>query len=134
MDLLSYIRKVSMLESLKEEEQRRIAENMAIQHYSSETRVFSQGDIGDTLYIIASGEVKIFRSLANGGTEDVALLKEGDFFGEMSLISEERRSANAITYQDSTLLTLSKKDFDRLFQHNPDVVQRISDEYLNRLW
>ncbi|MDQ7781249.1 MAG: serine/threonine-protein kinase [Desulfomonilaceae bacterium] len=77
------------------------------------TIIFRQGDPGRDLYVIRTGRVKL--SLAVGNVEQtVAVLQEGDFFGETALINEAHRSVSARTHEDSVLVCLDREIFAHL--------------------
>ena len=82
-----------------------------------------QGDPGDNLYIIMSGQVKVFRINGNGMETVLAHRGPGDSIGEMALLTDEPRSASVQTTEDSLLLVITKYDFDQLLVDNPSLAQ-----------
>ena len=58
--------------------------------------IFYQGDLGQALYLVASGKVRLFRTHLGGQERTLALLGPGELFGEMSLLGEGERSASAV--------------------------------------
>ncbi|MBI5418129.1 Crp/Fnr family transcriptional regulator, partial [Candidatus Poribacteria bacterium] len=101
--------------------------------YNTNQVVFREGDIGEEMYIIQEGEIKITKNIK--GTEKVlAYLRPGDFFGEMAVIDKEPRSANALASQDSTKLIIIHKDiFESQIQKNPKIAMRILKKMSMRL-
>jgi CRP/FNR family cyclic AMP-dependent transcriptional regulator len=87
--------------------------------------IFKEGDQGDKLYIIMSGQVRISRKMHSGEEEALSVLKEGDFFGEMSLIDDIERSADAIANAECTLLSIKRDDFESLLFINKDIAHSI---------
>jgi F420-non-reducing hydrogenase small subunit len=83
--------------------------------------VFSQGDMGDTMYIIQSGAVEISQS-RNGSKAVLALLERGGFFGEMALIDNHPRSASATAISRCRLLPLTRASLTERIRHDPGVV------------
>ena len=81
--------------------------------------IFNQGDYGDALYVIKSGSVRISQVSEDGHELILIVLRTGDFFGEMSLLDGETRSAAAIAAEDATLLTLRRTDFMHFLGENP---------------
>lgn len=82
------------------------------------TRIFQYGDPGDKLFIILDGKVRISREVAGMGEEALAVLGPGDVFGEMSILDESPRSADARVHERCRLLVITKDAFDDLlFQH-----------------
>jgi CRP/FNR family transcriptional regulator, cyclic AMP receptor protein len=82
------------------------------------TKIFQHGDAGDKLYIILEGKVRISRDIPGMGEEALAVLGPGAVFGEMALLDEATRSADARVHERCRLLTVSKDAFeDLLFLH-----------------
>jgi len=84
------------------------------------TTIFREGDPGDSLYIISSGRVRIFRKGENQMEIDLAFPGPGEAFGEMALLTGEPRSADVEAVEEAHLLVLSKEDFDRVLRDFPD--------------
>lgn len=74
--------------------------------FEENTEIFKEGDIGDAMYIIHRGNVRITK-----GKVILAILKENDVFGELSLLDAETRSASAFANTDCTILKLSNRPF-----------------------
>ncbi|MFA3783152.1 cyclic nucleotide-binding domain-containing protein [Melioribacteraceae bacterium 4301-Me] len=87
--------------------------------YSANEYIFYQGDPGIGLYIIISGEVLITQTTDDGERFDIALLKSGDFFGEVALLDEETRSASALSLKESQLAVIFKPDLDEFIEAHP---------------
>jgi hypothetical protein len=82
------------------------------------TKIFQHGDPGDKLYIIMDGKVRISRDVPGMGEEALAVLGPGAVFGEMALLDEAPRSADARVHERCRLLALPKDAFeDLLFLH-----------------
>ena len=78
--------------------------------------LFKKGDAGDSLYVIVSGCVRI---LDNG--KEIAVLSAGDAFGEMSIVTGEPRSADAVAVQPTSLLVLTEGQFRKLLTKNVSI-------------
>ncbi|MEI6985329.1 MAG: cyclic nucleotide-gated ion channel [Rhodospirillaceae bacterium] len=89
---------------------------------ASGTVVVRKGEIGDCMYFIVSGEIVV--QLAG----HVLRLRDGDFFGEMALISGGRRNATAVASRPTQLLSLDIMDFRDLASRHPQLTQAIHDE------
>ncbi|MBS0584753.1 MAG: FAD-dependent oxidoreductase [Verrucomicrobia bacterium] len=81
--------------------------------YTKGETIFHKGDVGNFLYIIKSGKVEVLES-SDGKEKQIAVLKEGDFFGEMALLNEKRRLATVRSLEDCEVLALRKSDFQIL--------------------
>src|SRR5580700_3030636 len=110
--------KVPFFDGLTREAFSVIAQVTTEEAHALGTRIFQYGDPGDKLFIILDGKVRISRDLAGMGEEALAVLGAGEVFGEMSLIDEAPRSADARVHERCRLLVISKEDFDdMLFLH-----------------
>lgn len=83
------------------------------------TVIVQKGDRGDCMYLIASGLVDV----SSGDT--TVQLSEGDYFGEMALLLQERRNATVIAVRATDLLVLDASDFYRLVQRNPEIAETV---------
>jgi CRP/FNR family cyclic AMP-dependent transcriptional regulator len=82
--------------------------------------VFQKGTAGEALYIVLSGQVRIY-DVVDGFEIEIARIGPGDFFGEMSLLLETTHTKNVQAVEDSELLVLMKDSFRRLFDAKPDL-------------
>jgi CRP/FNR family transcriptional regulator, cyclic AMP receptor protein len=87
--------------------------------------IFNEGDAGDKFYIIMKGEVEIFKKIGENREEVLAVLKAGDYFGEMSLLDQAPRSASARTRSEVVALTIFKPDFDLLLKASDSITAKI---------
>lgn len=96
----------------------RIASIAAERVVSKGETLFEEGSTGQELYLILEGQVRISRNVAGMGEEALAVLGPGKAFGEMSLIQDSPRSADAIIHESARLMVLSKEAMeDLLFLH-----------------
>jgi CRP/FNR family cyclic AMP-dependent transcriptional regulator len=82
--------------------------------HATGTKLFQFGDPGDKLFIILEGKVRISREVAGMGEEALAVLGAGEVFGEMSLLDESPRSADARVHERCRMLVITKEAFDDL--------------------
>ncbi|NJN36224.1 MAG: cyclic nucleotide-binding domain-containing protein [Nitrospiraceae bacterium] len=86
-----------------------LARFSAAKRYPAGTVLFHEGDSGDEMYIILEGQVMISKFIPGGGEEAVAILGRGEFFGEMSLLDGQPRSADAKAFKGPvTLIAISQ--------------------------
>ena len=95
---------------------------------SAEKNIFKSGETGNAMYIICNGEIKIHE-----GENLLATLKENDFFGELSLLDTETRSASATALTDAFLLKLDQEPFFELMESRPEVARGIIKTLCKRL-
>ena len=82
------------------------------------TAIFKEGDTGDCMYIIYQGQVKIQK-----GGKELAILKEKEVFGELSLLDAETRSASATAHTDCVLYKIDQEPFYELIDSRPEVAK-----------
>ena len=101
--------------------------------YPKDTMIFSEGQPGEELYIIQRGSVKITK-IVNNNEVLLAVLKQGDIFGEMALLEAKPRSASAVAYEDCTMLAVNKENFQRMVANQPQIVTRLTQLLAERIW
>jgi CRP-like cAMP-binding protein len=87
-----------------------LADLFSVREFHSGDDVFLEGDVGDSMYVIAEGSVDILRKNPRGELQAIATLTAPQFFGEMSLIDKEYRSATVRAKSDARLLQLSNEN------------------------
>ncbi len=93
--------------------------------------LFNEGDRGDVMYLIKEGQIKITKG--KGPDERVlAVLKEGDFFGEMAIIDGSPRSATATAIEPASLLVIDKETFKAKIKENP-LIEYVLETLTKRL-
>lgn len=94
--------------------------------------LFEEGQPGDHMYVVTSGQVEIRRKV--GETDRVlAVLTPGDFFGEMAILNARPRSATAVTRVDSRLLVVEGRMFEAMLRARPEIALRIIKTLAMRL-
>ncbi|MFQ6606586.1 MAG: Crp/Fnr family transcriptional regulator [Fidelibacterota bacterium] len=111
----------------------KIAERMVSRSYSKGQMILLEDALGETFFVIASGGVKITRLSDDGREVILAMLGEADFFGEMSLLDGEGRSANVVALEDSEVLTLTRSDFLEILEQYPKIAISLLEELTRRL-
>jgi CRP-like cAMP-binding protein len=101
--------------------------------YPKDAMIMSEGMPGSELYIIQKGSVKITKIVDNSEVL-LAVLKTGDIFGEMALLENKPRSANAIAFEDAYLLAVNKANFVRMVASQPQIVTRLTTLLAERIW
>lgn len=119
--LVSFLRGVELFHHLKDQDLQRIAHLCQVVQYRRAERIFSEAQMGNSLYVVMSGRVKIFGTSSQGRSKTFAYLEPGDFFGEMSLIDDEMRSASASVLEDAVLIMLKNDEFRKLIMARPDI-------------
>jgi len=117
-DTLAALASIHLFRGLTRRGLERLAAIAERESYETNTLVFREGDTGQKLYLILDGKVRISRNLPGLGEEALAVLGPGEAFGEMSLIDDAPRSADAHVHERCELLAISREAFeDLLFVH-----------------
>jgi len=115
------LRQVPIFRMLSKENIDFIVERLKFKTFASDEVICKIGDPGDEMYIVISGKVKICIYNENNTEQMVASLAPGDYFGEMSLLTGEPRSASVIAMEDSETFMLHKNDFDVILEKFPSI-------------
>jgi CRP-like cAMP-binding protein len=95
------------------------------------TMIVREGDPGDSMFIVSTGEVDATREDA-GRQVKLATLSDGDFFGEMAVLSGEPRTATVTTVRNTELLELSRNDLQTICARHPEVEAKLRLAYDER--
>ncbi len=96
-------------------------------------KIFSAGDIGDELYLIRRGTIRILLALKSGKQHHVATFERGHYFGEMAFLDHHQRSADAVAKTECELYVLSRREFNVYIQQHPVVGVRIFARLANAI-
>ena len=124
---------VSIFWDLKSKELGYIAEKMVARHYDNGNYIFLEDSDGEQCFFVLEGSVKVTRLSKDGREVILAMLNEGDFFGEMSLLDGESRSANVIALEKTEVLTLDRRDFLDVVNDYPQIAVMLLKELAGRL-
>ncbi len=127
MEKEEVFRKIEFFKGFTEQEIRDLFPRTKTKVYGKNEKIFTEGDEGDSFFVIYRGKVSI---VING--EKIALLKKGDFFGEMSLFTGKQRTATAIAEEDLELLVLDKAGFSEIIMNNENIIHKISEAISRR--
>jgi CRP/FNR family cyclic AMP-dependent transcriptional regulator len=113
------LRAIPIFSELGEDDFARLTRVATKRKYPKDTVAFFENEQGDSLFMILEGRVKV-TILGDDGREIIlSVLGPGDFFGEMSLLDNEPRSATAIAMEDSELLSILRADFQGVVSGDP---------------
>lgn len=124
-DWVEQLSKVDLFAGLKPKALELIANLATEETHPMGTVLFKHGDVGDRVYLILEGKVRIGRTVPGMGEEALAVLGPGDVFGEMALLDEAPRSADATIHERCRLLTVTKSSFDDLLFVHKDLAYEV---------
>ncbi|HIN02036.1 MAG TPA: Crp/Fnr family transcriptional regulator [Candidatus Marinimicrobia bacterium] len=133
MNKIELLQSVSLFWDLTEKELGYISEKMVLRHYEAGQMILLEASEGEQCFFVTEGSVKITRLSKEGREVILAILNDGDFFGEMSLLDGESRSANVIALDDTKVLTLNRNDFLLVIKEYPQIAIQLLKEMALRL-
>lgn len=128
------LKQLPVLEKLDEEILAELAPFFVTETFPAKREIVCQNDPGDRFYIIVRGKVEVWRTEEHTGeTRCVATLQDGDYFGEITLITGFPRTATVRTSTVCTCISLGRGQFDRLIDRFPEIRRELSETALRRL-
>lgn len=120
------LKKVYLFQDLTAKELEQILGICQEESVAAEQFVVREGESGDKMFLIVDGRVRIQKSIKGIGNEALAVLETGDFFGEMALVEDIERSADAVAHEGpARLLSIQKEKFESLLFLNKDLAHSI---------
>jgi len=128
-ELARHLLEVDFLRPLGPEGIKRLAQLSKTEQFGRDETILRQGEHGDSFYLILSGEASV---RVTGNKNEVARLKQGEFLGEMSLLTGEPRAATVVATVDSRVLCVSRAAFAELFRVNEQLAHAMSEVLAKR--
>jgi len=133
MDRVLLLRRVPLLEDLTPEELQRVAAISSDQDFEDGELICEQGEPGDQMFVIVSGEVRVVVKQAEPPVKEVARRAAGDVVGEMSIISGEPRVASVVAAGEVRTLCLDRLSFESLLRERPEISLAVMRELCKRI-
>lgn len=127
-DEIELLSKIPLFESVAKKDLRNLAKVATDMTYEPGTRLSAQHELGVTFFVVVEGEAEVS---ANGKV--VARLKDGDFFGEMSIIDREPRSADVVAVTSLRCLVFTRWVFRPFLKDHPDVAWAMLEVLVRRI-
>jgi hypothetical protein len=122
------LKSVDLFKSIPAENLSRVAQITDEVSYDANNSIFAEGDYGDSLFIVVDGNVRIHK-----GNQELAMLGKGTCLGEMALLDDEPRSADATVTEDSTLFKIEQEGFYEVMGSQSDIMEGIIKLLTGRL-
>ncbi len=119
------LKNIHIFQDLQDEDFDKLARIAKEERYPAGTILFRQGDPSGAFFIVRRGSVKIVKDMGTPSEKVLAVLRDGDFFGEMGVIEDSVRYATAVVAEDSFIIRIRKADFDNLMSVNPSIAMKI---------
>ncbi|MDH5804596.1 MAG: Crp/Fnr family transcriptional regulator [Gemmatimonadota bacterium] len=133
MTVTNTLRSIPLFSHLRDEDIDRIAAFARDRMYPRNSVILFEEDPGDALYVVMDGQVKVVLIGEDGREVILSTPGPGDFFGEMSLIDDQPRSAHVIAMEDSHLLVLRREDFRKCLMEMPGIAMGLLRAMCKRL-
>ncbi len=121
--LVTFLNDVPMFEGLDIEQLEEIAQAFKARRYKAKQHIFYESDPGLMMYLIEEGQVRIYVNTLDGSETSVVMLSRGQIFGELALIDEDPRSANAVAISKTVCHTLHRSAFHELMERFPQIAR-----------
>ncbi len=128
LDIQFLLRNTYLFKSLNEDELRVLIGHAKTIELKPNQVILKEGDKGDSMYVILSGEVQIMTSTGEGEQICLAHLEAGHFFGEQAILpnqQENKRNATVMAIQSCKLLQISSADFQAMIQRNTGLITEL---------
>jgi CRP/FNR family cyclic AMP-dependent transcriptional regulator len=122
---LEILAQIDLFSGLPAGHLRRVVDIGVEETYKSSAHVFDEGSPGDKFYLIIEGAVRISRMVPGMGEENLAVLRPGNYFGEMSLIDDAPRSATAVCHEKCRLFVVNRRDLEDLLFVDRDLAYEL---------
>jgi small-conductance mechanosensitive channel/CRP-like cAMP-binding protein len=126
------VRRVDLFHTLTEDEVNSLAAALKFAPFVRGEAMTRQGAEAHWLYLITKGEAEVRVAVSSGASEKLATLHEGDFFGEMGLMTGEPRSATVVAITDVECYRLDKESFKAILHSRPEIAEDISSVLARR--
>lgn len=126
---MGFLKKVPLLEQLSEMELSTLADSLAEEKFNDGDTIFKQGDDGDFFYVVKEGVAICSQKDAAGQSKIVATLNEGDYFGEIALLTAKARQATVAAQGPLAVLSLDRATFTRVMGPLDAIMQRNMESY-----
>ncbi|MDA8104276.1 MAG: Crp/Fnr family transcriptional regulator [Nitrospiraceae bacterium] len=133
----SHLRNILLFSSLTNDELRQIGDKIAVKRFRKNDVIMYAEDTNEFMYVILAGKVKVIQTTEDGKEMILAIHREGDFFGEVSLIDNKTTPAMVLALEDSIIALVSKLDFSSLLYSQGkvlDVLLKILCSRLRESW
>jgi len=127
------LRTIPLFTQLSDEEVTRVTQAARERTYPKNSVILFEDDPGDALYVVLTGEVKVVLIGEDGREVILSILRSGDFFGEMSLIDDQPRSAHVIATEASNLMVLRRDEFRDCLEQAPRIALGLLQALSRRL-
>jgi CRP/FNR family transcriptional regulator, cyclic AMP receptor protein len=122
---LDLLKKVTLFEGLTAPQLGKVAALLTEKDYPAGQPIFKEGESGSDFFVVLGGKVRISKMVPGVGEEALAILEPGAYFGEMALVDDTPRSADALAHISCKLGTFKRDDFDQLMFMDKEIAYSV---------
>ncbi len=126
VDIASILRRVPLFEAFGQDEVAELARTVAMQQRKAGTEIVREGEAGQSLFVVVSGLLDVFKQTESGAQRKVGLLAPGHVFGEWSLLTGAARSATVTAAADTSLIEIDKARLEPILTQYPETLAELS--------
>lgn len=119
------LRKIALFSGLTNDHLQKVLAIGRDRTFAPNAVIFNEDEVGSEFFVIVSGKVRISKNVPGIGEEALAILEPGSYFGEMALIDDTPRSADAIAHSGCTLWAIDKQDLEDLMFLHKDIAYEL---------
>ena len=133
LGIMETLRKIPLFSSLGDDQLVHLGSVVTSREYRPGSVILAEGDPGDTLFLLLNGSAKVTRAAGQGREVVIAFIWAGEFFGEMSILDGQARSASVVALEDSRVYVIERSDFIGLIRRDPDLSIHLLQELARRI-
>lgn len=123
-----------LFEDLSREEFQQVVNRLKLRYFEKNSVIVKEGEPGDSMFVVVHGDVRVLTHTPNKVEVFLANLGEGEFFGEIALLTGKPRTATIITNSQSELMELTRDDYDNIIAKYPHVKKVVEEFHLQRTY
>ena len=133
MERMVFLRRVTLFQDLSPDDLKHVAEISTEHAFSDGAVIAEEGDPGDELHVVVSGEIRVLVGRDGGSLVEVARRGPGEYLGEMAVISRAPRMASLTARGDVRTLTIDRRRFERILRERPEASLAVMRVLCDRL-
>ncbi len=127
------IENVDLFDGLMPEEIQILRDTSVLRDFAKNTVLIHEGDVADSLYVVESGRVKVYCSDKSGKDFVLNILEDGDYFGELALLDDDKRSASVRAMETTKVRIVYKEDFKAILDMHPNITRILNKNLTRRI-
>ncbi|WP_373083440.1 Crp/Fnr family transcriptional regulator [Zhongshania sp.] len=127
------IENVDLFDGLMPEEIQILRDTSVLRDFAKNTVLIHEGDVADSLYVVESGRVKVYCSDKSGKDFVLNILEDGDYFGELALLDDDKRSASVRAMEPTKVRIVYKEDFKAILDMHPNITRILNKNLTRRI-